>query len=672
MSVNGVDRRIPSPAMNRNQKKKISCMRGLQIGYGLCWLLALCGVATDQAAAVGFRGTHAVVIHEIAWMGTTESDQQQWIELYNPQAQPVSLAGWQLRCRTRDFVLPLSGVIPPQDSFLIVHESHPVLPGVRTDMTFSGPGFASGMRLLLEDQRGRIVDSVDRWYAGDAETKATMQRVYPYRAGYTRGSWDTSRVRYDSGFGTPGFRDTTRPTGQHLHAVYNGPDAINVYFNQPARTEFALPGNEANHSVNMEERLVQRIRRATETIDITIYELNLPRLADALIERAAAGVRVRVVTDSKEPDADDLERVERWEVARMYLEKLMRGADGRLGTDDDIVILANAPIYAFDGDGERRRSGGLPTRLIGIPETEIMVGNSPRTGRLLVEGERREDGSYYRPGAQMHNKFVVIDGRWVWTASMNFTVTDLYGSEEAMAQGALRGNSNNALEIHSPELAAIYTGSFEEMWGGSGDMPDPARARFSGRKEGRDEPFRLSVGDRDLAVYFSPGFDVIPALTRFVEAEAKEKIYFAVFAWSDYELERAIKMKWEGDDGYQTGEQTGFELRGVIEFWDDWWSAAINMTGRIPDQSSELNPNIRWRHQPAVFEPQETRRLHHKYMIIDADTAHNPTVVTGSANWSNNANNINDENTLFISCPLIANQYVQDFYGIFLRAGGSL
>ena len=53
--------------------------------------------------------------------------------------------------------------------------------------------------------------------------------------------------------------------------------------------------------------------------------------------------------------------------------------------------------------------------------------------------------------------------------------------------------------------------------------------------------------------------------------------------------------------------------------------------------------------------------LHHKYAIIDANVpASNPLVLTGSHNWSSNAENNSDENTLFIYNETIANIYLQE------------
>ena len=54
--------------------------------------------------------------------------------------------------------------------------------------------------------------------------------------------------------------------------------------------------------------------------------------------------------------------------------------------------------------------------------------------------------------------------------------------------------------------------------------------------------------------------------------------------------------------------------------------------------------------------------FHHKYAIADANvTASEPILITGSHNWSNNAENNSDENTLIIYDAIIANIYLQEF-----------
>jgi phosphatidylserine/phosphatidylglycerophosphate/cardiolipin synthase-like enzyme len=94
------------------------------------------------------------------------------------------------------------------------------------------------------------------------------------------------------------------------------------------------------------------------------------------------------------------------------------------------------------------------------------------------------------------------------------------------------------------------------------------------------------------------------------------------------------------------------------------------MLGEIASQVSTNNPNTRWANPAPVMESGEVRKLHSKTMIVDGDTASDPTVIVGSTNWSNNGNNVNDENMLIIHDTAITNQFVQEFYARYKQAGG--
>ena len=63
-------------------------------------------------------------------------------------------------------------------------------------------------------------------------------------------------------------------------------------------------------------------------------------------------------------------------------------------------------------------------------------------------------------------------------------------------------------------------------------------------------------------------------------------------------------------------------------------------------------------------------QLHHKYCIVDhSEPLSDPTVVTGSHNWSTTAETTNDENTLVIHDERIANLYFQEFTGLLNAMG---
>jgi phosphatidylserine/phosphatidylglycerophosphate/cardiolipin synthase-like enzyme len=65
---------------------------------------------------------------------------------------------------------------------------------------------------------------------------------------------------------------------------------------------------------------------------------------------------------------------------------------------------------------------------------------------------------------------------------------------------------------------------------------------------------------------------------------------------------------------------------------------------------------------PALSHANVNFDFHHKYAVIDAHTASSdPTVVTGSHNWTNSAEDEYDENTLIIHDAIIAGQYAEEF-----------
>ncbi|PLS19756.1 hypothetical protein CVD28_02065 [Bacillus sp. M6-12] len=445
--------------------------------------------------------------------------------------------------------------------------------------------------------------------------------------------------------------------------------AINVYFNKTAMTEYAYPGNEANQSVNLEQQLINRINEATDTIDIATYEINLPNLVDALMDKASEGVQVRMVADAK-PDGGAEEDDGRYDTMRLNVEKLVRGHDNIIGTDDDVHVIADSPIFAVT-DPTERKSMGLPETAEDISEKTLKISTKNVTGHLIADGEVKttSGGGYYSPADQMHNKFVIIDNSWVSTGTWNYTITGVYGSEENMEKNILDGNQNHSVEINSSELASIYKTEFEEMYGSSTETPDIKKSNFHSRKTDNTQK-SLYIGGKLVEVYFSPGDGALQKLTDTVKEDADERVFFTIFSWSDQGLVDELKYKYEGSYEDQVGVRTGFEIKGLFDksFINQYWSANIDMWGKTMT-GSKNNPNTRWANPAPVYKDNEVRKLHAKTMLIDADTDSDPTVVVGSTNWSANGDSTNDENMLYIHDKDITNQFVQEFYAREKQAG---
>ena len=456
----------------------------------------------------------------------------------------------------------------------------------------------------------------------------------------------------------PSSKTTTDQKGSH--------GTIEAYFNKSVYADLALPGNKANGDVNLEDKLIELISSANSTIDIAAYEINLPRLIDILISVAAKDVQIRLVIDAKsESGSEDDNSFSRYDLMRLNLEKMNRGLDGILNTNDDITIIADSPIFAVEDSSDRAKFN-LPPSPKDYKHVSLTVGRIPTEGFLLADAERKDSFRkiYFSAGLQMHNKFVIIDTSTVFTGSWNYTVTGLYGSDEDMAAGNLNGNQQHSVVITNKDVAEIYLDQFETMWGGNDRLPDPSNSKFHTHKP-KGTVKTVYVDSIRVDILFSPSDNVMDYITSTVNNEADQSIFFTIFSFSHQPLADVMKYKWEGSIEDKKGSETGFGIRGVFDggFWNQWWSASTDMTGRTTSKTSKNNPNTRWNNPAPVYSARETRKLHSKTMVIDLDM-----VIIGSANWSANAADKNDENTLVIYDKKIANQFYQEMFARYRSA----
>ncbi|MGB2895196.1 MAG: phospholipase D-like domain-containing protein [Anaerolineales bacterium] len=217
----------------------------------------------------------------------------------------------------------------------------------------------------------------------------------------------------------------------------------------------------------------------------------------------------------------------------------------------------------------------------------------------------------------MHHKFAVIDQLDVWSGSMNYTVN-----------GAYR-NDNNLIHIRSSKLAQSYTREFEEMF-----LED----RFGALSEA-DTPYpRVNINGMEVEVYFSPDDHMLQRLLSLV-ATAEESIEFLAFVFTSDPLSEALIAR-EGD---------GVRVRGVIE------RGQVNSSGSEVGQLLLDGLDLRL--------DANQNKMHHKVILIDGEI-----VVTGSYNFSRNAEEKNDENVLILHSEEIARQYLLEFERIYLAA----
>lgn len=371
-----------------------------------------------------------------------------------------------------------------------------------------------------------------------------------------------------------------------------------------------MPGYEAPNAVALNDSwdllgtLVTLIDSAKFSVDLCIYDLEHPRIAEALIRAKQRGVRIRLITDNNNRnDSHELDPI-MWN------------------------MLGAAGIYSIDDDGD-----------IYLSANEIL------------------DFDLVNDGADMHHKFAVIDALSespaddiVWTGSTNLTYTGAY-------------NTNNVVVIKDAEIAAVYEEEFNQMWGGSGESPRPEKARFHKDKVDVSQHV-FDVGGTKVEVYFAPinrdrsKPSISQRLVKLVKEEVQHDIKFQAFSFTPtIDLAKAI---WE------VSENPKISLSGVI---DPGFFSRYKNTQQIWGTKEAQSGN------KMILPARETRKLHHKVLLLDAehpDPKDQAVVVTGSYNFSNNAEVNNDENLLIIYSDEIAAQYLADFNGAFERAKGTI
>jgi phosphatidylserine/phosphatidylglycerophosphate/cardiolipin synthase-like enzyme len=221
------------------------------------------------------------------------------------------------------------------------------------------------------------------------------------------------------------------------------------------------------------------------------------------------------------------------------------------------------------------------------------------------------------PKGIMHDKFVVVDQSAVWTGSWNLTTNDTY-----------RYN-NNTILIRSPELARNYTATFEKMF---------ADKTFgTQRKPGGTTP-RLTIGGSMVENYFAPEDRVAAKIIARLK-QAARTIDFLAYSFTDDDIGSVILERAQG----------GVKVRGVFEM-----TGADTPSGEY-SKMKQAGLDV-WRDGNPYL-------MHHKVFIIDGKT-----VIFGSFNFTQRAEEENDENLLIVDDLALAAQFEDEFARVYEQA----
>ena len=225
----------------------------------------------------------------------------------------------------------------------------------------------------------------------------------------------------------------------------------------------------------------------------------------------------------------------------------------------------------------------------------------------------------------MHNKFAIIDDRWVWSGSTNFS------------RNGVMLNNNGSLLLDSPELAGVYRSEFDQMY---------LDRSFGRKKAPVDNSLVATLGTHELQVHFSPANDPVAAMLQTLDT-ADHSVFFMIFSFTHADIrDKLIEL-----------HNSGVQVVGVFD--------ESQGRGRysVDEQLAEAGV-------PVYIDGNRNAigfaggKLHHKSMIVDAMTASDPTVTLGSYNWSANATDYNDENLLVVKGGELAAAYAEEFCGV--------
>ncbi len=314
--------------------------------------------------------------------------------------------------------------------------------------------------------------------------------------------------------------------------------------------------------------------------------------------------------------------IEYIEMAEETAEFAFYNISGVVGTQ-----IANAIIDAHNR--------GVDIRVIGSGHT-----GNPNT--VLTSLESAGIKAVQSTGTeQMHNKFAVFDAQHN-NPAMSVVITSSWNATD----DGTNNQFQNMVILQDVALARAYLREFNQMWGAESGHFNAQNSRFSYDKViVNPSIFWIGEDQTRVELYFSPQGNTEAQINRALSS-ANANIDIALNLITRRTISNTMRSRFN----------EGVKVRGVI--------------GVTSGTGSEWEYLSSWA-DVHHFSQASFGLLHHKYAIVDGETGGNRAkVITGSHNWSANANFRNDENTLIIQSARVANEFIQEFAARYWQAGG--
>ena len=218
----------------------------------------------------------------------------------------------------------------------------------------------------------------------------------------------------------------------------------------------------------------------------------------------------------------------------------------------------------------------------------------------------------------MHNKYFIVDRKRVWTGSANFTERGYFY------------HYNDVLWIENKKVARYYLTDFKRLT----DVRGYRKSGALGKK------YFVALGDEAkevIEIYFSPTDSPTQYLLKAIDTSTSE-LSFLIFAYSSSSICQAMEDAHDRD----------VFIRGIF---DNAFSS-LSVTRRWNTVPYNI---LKEKGIPVIYDD-ESAKVHHKMIVIDKKK-----VITGSFNFSKNAELNNNENVLVIHSKEIGQIYNDHF-----------
>ena len=367
--------------------------------------------------------------------------------------------------------------------------------------------------------------------------------------------------------------------------TWAGYDNLQIHLNSPI--DRTGPKEECTDKICTS--LLDLIENAQSSIDFAVYGLRgQPQILNALIEAETRGVSIRGIID--------------------------KTVDGKSYYTDTYLLEKELNNIRSDHESDLRTKSYL--------EKKNIKDNSECERPNFTDGPLQcfENKGYaskekiFFTGDIMHNKFFIIDKRFIWTGSTNISNTGTGGY-----------NANIVAELDSVYFAGFYTQEFEQMY----ILGNHHRQK----KQLRKIEIKKFINPSTISLFFSPqGYAMYEGVIPLIN-QAKESIDLSIFFLTHNNASKALVR----------AKERGVKVRVIVD--------ATGATNGYSKHKYLRENNIE------VKVETWGGKMHMKSALIDKKH-----IIVGSMNWTSAGESKNDENTLIILNDVINGKKISKFF----------